>query len=75
VAYSSYAVLVGGFELYREERAKTARLKRQIELLPRLEIRQMLDQMATILRHSAERMQLRFGQEAMDIYTDAIHVI
>lgn len=72
-------LMVGGaspaLERYREERASLARLdrrEREMELLPRDEVRQSLAKMAAVLRVAGETLQRQYGQAAADILNEAL---
>lgn len=62
-------------ERYREERATLARLdrmEREGVLLPRDEVRQNLDLIASILRSCGDTLQRQFGPSALEILHEAL---
>jgi hypothetical protein len=62
-------------ERYREERAALARLdrlERQMQLLPRDQVRQALGRIAAILRSAGDALQQQFGTAAMEILDEAL---
>ena len=62
-------------ERYREERAALARLdrlERQMQLLPRDQVRQALGRIAAILRSAGDALQQQFGPAAMEILHEAL---
>jgi len=62
-------------ERYREERAALARLdrlERQMQLLPRDQVRQALGRIAAILRSAGDALQQQFGLAALEILGEAL---
>jgi hypothetical protein len=62
-------------ERYREERAALARLdrlERQMQLVPRDQVRQALGRIAAILRSAGDALQRQFGPAAMEILHEAL---
>lgn len=62
-------------EKYRKERALLARLERKEregELLPREKVHEFVTELATILRGASDRLERRFGDEALVIINEAL---
>ena len=62
-------------EKYRKERALLARLERKEregELLPREKVHEFVTELATILRGASDRLERRFGADALEIINEAL---
>lgn len=62
-------------ELYRQEKAKLARLERlerEGSLIPEEEIHELLLQMIAILRTTGDQLQRQFGPEAAEVYNEGL---